>query len=317
MNKIVALLKNWTLPISMLTGVLIYLAFAHLDFLQPAKPAVKAIDKVLTPLLIFVQLLLTFCKVNPREFRFRTWHFILMGIQLVGSVLVYFAIAPISPIVAQGAMVCFICPTATAAAVVTSKLGGSAETLITYTMLINILCAVFVPLVFPLIHETDGLTFWHAFLLILSKVFPLLICPFILAQLLRWLWRSAHVFLKEHASLAFYIWAVALAMVMGKTVKSVVDDSDNLQLVFWLAFVSLVICCFQFFIGKRVGGYYGDRISGGQAIGQKNTVLAIWMAFTYLEPITSVAPGAYVLWQNTINSWQLWKQRKKASVSNP
>ncbi|KAB6399846.1 transporter, partial [Bacteroides xylanisolvens] len=26
---------------------------------------------------------------------------------------------------------------------------------------------------------------------------------------------------------------------------------------------------------------------------------------------SSVAPGSYVLWQNIINSWQLWKKRKK------
>jgi BASS family bile acid:Na+ symporter len=45
-------------------------------------------------------------------------------------------------------------------------------------------------------------------------------------------------------------------------------------------------------------------------LGQKNTVLAIWMAATYLNPLTTIAPGSYVVWQNTINSWQLWKKRK-------
>ena len=33
----------------------------------------------------------------------------------------------------EGAMVCLICPTATAAAVITGKLGGSASSLTTYT----------------------------------------------------------------------------------------------------------------------------------------------------------------------------------------
>jgi len=45
-------------------------------------------------------------------------------------------------------------------------------------------------------------------------------------------------------------------------------------------------------------------------LGQKNTVLAIWMAVTYLNPLSSVGPGSYVVWQNIINSWQLWKKRK-------
>ena len=46
------------------------------------------------------------------------------------------------------------------------------------------------------------------------------------------------------------------------------------------------------------------------ALGQKNTVLAIWMAYTYLNPASAIAPGSYVVWQNIINSWQLWKKRR-------
>lgn len=309
--KIIAFFKNWTLPISMVAGVLIYLAFHYLSFLFPLRNPVWAVDTVLTPSLIFAQLLLTFCKVRVSEFRFRRWHFILLAVQLVSSVAFYLVLRPIDEDLAQGAMVCLICPTATAAAIITAKLGGSAETLITYTMLVNILAAIFVPLVFPLVHANQDMSFLAAFLLILSKVFPLLICPFLVAQLFQYLLPSVHDWLKEHAGMAFYIWAIALAMVMGKTVRSIVNDEGELLLVLWLALVSLVVCCGQFAIGKTVGGHYGDRISGGQAIGQKNTVLAIWMAQTYLDPITSVAPGAYVLWQNIINSWQLWKKRKR------
>jgi BASS family bile acid:Na+ symporter len=40
-------------------------------------------------------------------------------------------------------------------------------------------------------------------------------------------------------------------------------------------------------------------------------VLAIWMAFTYLNPLSSLGPGSYVVWQNLVNSYQLWKKRKK------
>ena len=46
-------------------------------------------------------------------------------------------------------------------------------------------------------------------------------------------------------------------------------------------------------------------------MGQKNTILAIWMAQNYLDPLCSIAPAAYVLWQNIINSIQLWKKGKE------
>ena len=54
-------LKNWTLPVAMLTGVLGYLMFANFTFLEPTKPFMNTLIAYLTPLLIFGQLLLTFC----------------------------------------------------------------------------------------------------------------------------------------------------------------------------------------------------------------------------------------------------------------
>ena len=48
-------LKNWTLPIAMLVGAIGYPLFISLSFL--------------TPILFFTMLLLTFCKVSPRDLK--------------------------------------------------------------------------------------------------------------------------------------------------------------------------------------------------------------------------------------------------------
>ena len=61
-----------------------------------------------------------------------------------------------------------------------------------------------------------------------------------------------------------------------------------------------------FAIGKSIGRRYDDSVCGGQALGQKNTIVGIWLALTYLNPLSSIAPCAYVVWQNMLNSWQLW-----------
>ncbi len=79
----------------------------------------------------------------------------------------------------------------------------------------------------------------------------------------------------------------------------------------WMASFALAICVAQFALGRRVGRRYGDTISGGQGLGQKNTILAIWMAQTYLNPLSSIAPASYVLWQNMINSFQLWLKERR------
>ena len=160
-------LKNWTLPIAMLVGVLGYPLFLKLSFL--------------TPYLIFSMLLLTFSKVSPNELKPKALHLWLLLIQLLGALVVYLLLFRFDKIVAEGVMVCVICPTATAAAVITSKLGGSASSLTTYTLLANIGAAIAVPILFPLIENHPDVSFWSSFCLILGKVFPLLISPFIVA----------------------------------------------------------------------------------------------------------------------------------------
>lgn len=306
-------LRNWTLPIAMLVGTLAYLMFAKWSFLSPAKPYVHSFVSFITPWLIFAQLLLTFCKIDLKELKPKRWHLWLLMIQgfscaLAAGVLLFVPMSELNKGVWEGMMVCLICPTATAAAVITGKLGGNAATLTTYTLLSNLLGAMMVPLVFPLVEPHEGLTFWSAFFRILSKVFPLLLAPFFVALFLKHFLRSVHCWLMEHSGMAFYIWAFALALVMGQTARSLLNSDVSAWLV---ALGGLFTCVVQFLFGKRIGSVYHDRISAGQALGQKNTVLAIWMASTYLHPLATIAPGSYVLWQNVINSYQLWKKRKK------
>ena len=309
-------IKNWTLPIAMLAGVLGYLLFVHVPLLEPTKSLVNQLIAFLTPSLIFAQLLLTFCKVNIRDLMPARWHGWLLLFQII-SCLLMVAVLLLSKLdvayreVFEGAMVCLICPTATAAAVITGKLGGSVSALTTYTLLSNILAAVAVPLLFPLVEPHADLSFFTAFLKILSKVFPLLLCPFFAAWLIRLYLPKIHQWLLNMHDLAFYLWAVALTIVTAQTFKSLVESDTPASVKILIALAGLFACAVQFLLGKKIGTHYHDRISAGQALGQKNTVLAIWMAYTYLDPVSSLAPGSYVLWQNIINSYQLWKKRKK------
>ena len=309
-------LKNWTLPIAMLVGVLGYLAFANIEILGPTKPFVNTFVAYLTPALIFAQLLLTFCKIEPRELMPSPWHGWLLLFQffsaaLIASLLIFMRIEGAYKEVFEGAMVCLICPTATAAAVITGKLGGSASSLTTYTLLSNVLAAIVVPLMFPLVEPHADITFIVAFLKILSKVFPLLLCPFFLALLFRYWLPKVHQLLLGLRDMAFYLWSIALAIVTAQTVRSLVNSDAAVGVEVLIALAGLLTCALQFYLGKRIGSRYSDRISAGQALGQKNTVLAIWMAYTYLDPLSSVGPGSYVLWQNIFNSYQLWKKLKR------
>ena len=72
----------------------------------------------------------------------------------------------------------------------------------------------------------------------------------------------------------------------------------------------LAVTFILFGIGKSIGRHYGESICGGQALGQKNTIVGIWLTVTYLNPIAALAPCAYVVWQNLVNAWQLWCKEK-------
>jgi len=51
-------------------------------------------------------------------------------------------------------------------------------------------------------------------------------------------------------------------------------------------------------------------------MGQKNTVLIFWLAITYLDPITSIAPISYIICHNAANSLQLHWHAKKLNNGN-
>ena len=314
-NFIVRFLKDWTLPCAMLAGVTSYLCFSRIEEFFVLKPYLYALSSFLTPVLIFMMLFFTFCKVNPRDLRPRLWHFWLLALQVLACVgtalwIVKSGMSGESLLIWEGTLACLLCPTATAAAVITGKLGGNSGSLTTYTLESNILSAILITLICPWVHPHADLSWTAALFVILSKVTYLLICPFLAALLVRYLLPSLHVRLVALRDVAFYLWAVSLAMVMAQTTHIVLTSSARPFLEWEIALAALLVCGLKFAFGKLLGNCYGERISGGQALGQKNTVFAIWMAMTYLSPLAAIGPGSYVVWQNTVNSWQLWRKRR-------
>ena len=155
MNGIIHFIKNWTLPIAMLAGVAGYFIYVNLPFLAPTRPFVNRAVDFLQPLLIFMMLFLSFCRVSLHDLRPCRWHLWLLLIQagtfiLLGGILLIFRNMAGHTLM-EGAMICLICPTATAGAVVTQKLGGNAAHLTTYTILINLAVSVIVPALIPFI----------------------------------------------------------------------------------------------------------------------------------------------------------------------
>ena len=291
-------LKKWMLPIAMITGAVFYRYVQIISFL--------------TPYLIFIMLLVTYCKLSLRNMNLSPLHVWLLGIQVIGSLLIYVLLYSFDPLVAEGTFICVFCPTATAAAVITGMLGGDIACLATYSLLSNMTVAIIAPFIFSFMGDHISLPFFESFLKIGTEMIPLLIFPFVCALILQQFLPQVHSALQNHQSISFYLWAISLTIVMGKTVSFIASRGNaEYKEEILIALFALIVCILQFILGKLIGKKYYNTIAGGQGLGQKNTVLAIWMALTYLNPLASIGPASYVVWQNSINSLQLWIREKR------
>ena len=325
--------------LSMLIGAVGYKLFL------PLKPTL--------PWWIFFMLFFTFCKVNPLDLRLHKWHWVVLATQLILSFATYAGVMHFTanPILAQGLLMCFIMPTATAAPIIAGKMGGSIQNLTTFTLLSNFATAIIVPATFPLINPAADMTFWPAFLMILRRIAPLLLGPFLLAWAVRTGFNMYYrhldvsksrdlekpaprefVLPKSLAVVPFYLWVCSIIVLSATVTETVIENIHySLFIILWLLICSFFACLLQFSLGKLIGYYlpapskgrdYQDvlinpaaapktmagvsSITAGQAFGQKNTSLGVWMAQTFLDPLSALGAAAYIIWQNLFNSAQLF-----------
>ncbi len=289
--------RTMAMPFGMLVGAL---------FCRPIAALEQASHQLITPVLIFLMLFVTFCRVRVSEMRLSGVHFYLLLFQLIVSAVVYFLLLPVQETLAQGAMICVLAPVAMAAVVIGGMLGANITTMATYSLLCNMAIAGIAPIVLSLVGNGTC-----TFLQILARIAPLLVGPFFMAQLCRWLLPKVSGWIAAHGQISFYMWLISLMVIIGRTTSYIIDlGSEHLWLEIGLAFVALVACLIQFKVGRMVGRRYGDAPAGGQSLGQKNTVLAVWMAQSFLDPISSIAPTAYIVWQNMVNSYQIYRHDK-------
>lgn len=306
--------KRFSLPVSLIVGTVFYLLFSQIEMLEPIGDVAGPLLLDIMPVVLFTILYVTFCKIQIKEMKPRTWHFILQGIRIALSGLFVWLITLTSDadtkLVLEGVFICIICPTAAAAPVVTEKLGGSIGSLTIYTIIANVVTSIIIPLFFPMVEKSADIEFFSAVLMVLKNVTLVLVVPLALALTSRKVIPAFTSWLAKQKDLGFYLWCVNLAIVSGVTVRNILQSTVSGHSLLLLLILPLFVTVAQFAIGKAVGRPFGDSISAGQALGQKNTVVGIWLTISFLNPLAAVAPGAYVLWQNMVNAWQLWYKDK-------
>lgn len=317
-RSFIGFLKNWTLPVAIIGGAMIYFIFAFVPPLNGVAQTMNPIFDAALPWFLFVILFTTFCRIDYSKMRLAKWHFWVCVAQLVMVLVMvcsitYFNVQGLRRVLLECVITCIIGPCAAASAVVTDKLGGSLESMTTYTFISNLITAIMIPLFFPIIDENVVMSFGATFLRILTKVCVILVVPMLLAWLVRKFWPGVARWIVSIPDLSFYLWGCSLSIVSGITFRNIVHADVSLIFLGVIAVVSFVLCVIQFSVGRNIGRLCGSAIEGGQALGQKNTAFAIWVSSAYLNPLSSVGPGCYILWQNAINSLELWQHRKETS----
>lgn len=292
--------RTIAMPSGMVIGALLCRPIAALDAWS---------HHTVTPALIFMMLFITFCRVEPRRMHLEPLHGWLLLFQVVVSLGVYFLLEPLNVIVAQGAMICVLAPIAMAAVVIGGMLGGSITTMATYSLLCNMAIAVIAPAVLSVVGNGECSS-----LEIFRRIVPLLVGPFLAAQLLRAVLPKIAEWIGAHGQISFYMWLASLTIIIGRTMVFIMEYPDtDIYVEAAMAVAAGAICVLQFVVGRRLGRRYGDAVAGGQSLGQKNTVLAIWMAQSFMNPLSSIAPTAYIIWQNLVNSYQIYRKDKEAA----
>ena len=316
MNKALQIFKDWMLPIAIVLGISLYLFYYFTPFLKPWGATLHEVASEGQRLVIALLLFFQFVQVSPHDLKLHRWHLWALLLQVFG----FIGFAALSAVFSDGparilmecAMLCLICPTASAAGVITDRLGGSLAATVTYLVIINITGTFLIPLVIPLVNPSARMGFWTYVGHIALKVFPVLILPGLLAWLIRYTTHKLQRALMRWASNSFYIWGIGLTLAMVLSTRALLLSGMGLWSVAGIVVVSVIACFFQFWAGHRASKDRVDNLTAGQALGQKNTGFLIWLGYNYMTPVTSVAGGLYAIWQNLYNSWELYqKEREK------
>ncbi|MBR1784641.1 MAG: hypothetical protein IJ760_04300 [Bacteroidales bacterium] len=290
--------RQYVLPAAIVLGLLLHGLCASLA------PVV--------PWLIFTILLLTFSAVDLRKLRFTGLDLWLIVYQIAAAAILYIGITALggNRTIAEGAMMAALCPVAASSTVVACMLGASRQTMTGYAVFGNIMVAVVAPLFFVLIGEHPEQSLGSAYLLMLGKTGSTLALPFFVALALQLLLPKANAALARVTGWSFYVWAVALLLTIGQTIHFIFSHgSGNWGVIAWLGVLALAACVVQFWLGHRLGARYGDVVSGGQLMGQKNSAMGIWMCVTFMTPLSSVLMAFYSIFQNLYNAWQIARNK--------
>lgn len=261
-------------------------------------------------------LLLTFTGITITYKQVNRLHLQACVLVIVLSLAHYAWVRWLFPDLAMVGFVLGATPTAAAAAVVANMMKLNVPFVTVATVISNMVSVIYIPLMLPvLIQEPLTVSPYY----IVLDVFIILGLPLLAGQFITRKKPKLTDTLAKFKPVAFglFIFNMLIASANGSDyIRSNADISVNTVVL--IAAITFAIG----FINYKVGEWTAPKAlkyETGLATGRKNTMFALWLSITYVNPMIGLAPVFYLVFHNLYNSVQLWfleRKRQNATVEN-
>lgn len=264
------------------------------------------------PYSIGMMLFLTFVGVEKEKLKPHPLHIkLLIGIQISGFIFWLIPTLLGYPVLAESMFYCAAAPIAAAAPTIISILKGKIEFITTALLLSQFIFALLMPLVMPFIIPGSTASFWDIASTVFIQLVQVIICPAILAIIVRIIYAKSITWRAKTSNLALGLWVFNLSVITASSLTNILLLEYSLMDMLPFVVAAAIICTVGFTVGYQLGKP-DHAVEFSQGLGQKNTLLTLLIAsHSYSTPIACIGPTFYIIFHNIANAIQVALATKK------
>ncbi len=205
-----------------------------------------------------------------------------------------------------------ITPTAAGAPILAQFLRTDIGFVTTSVVITSPLMALLIPILLPFLVPIDQPI---AIREVLFPVLSIIGIPLLVGEVIKRTSEKVTRSILKFKDVAFVLFLVNVWLGCGKATHYILyEQYEEWTTLALIALVTIITCLTNFKVGEYLKRMH-HPYAGGLAMGRKNTMFALWLALTFLNPILVLGPIFYILCQNVYNSYQILKIERVESRS--
>ncbi len=266
------------------------------------------------PASVALMLSITFLGIDTTRLKPQRMHlWLLLGIQIIGMGLWAIARAFGYPVLAESLFFCGIAPVAIAAPVIVNLLKGNVEFTTTAMVLSQIVFGMVTPLLMPFVVQVEGFRYTELAAEVAMQLGTVLGIPALIAIVLRLVYPPCKAWTARLRDVSLGIWIINLTIIAGVGTQRVLDMNISMWNMLPMVLSALLVCVIGFVAGYKFGPR-GLKRECSQCLGQKNTILTLYIASQwYVHPLAYIGPAFYVFFHNIANALQIALANREAA----